>query len=196
MSKRTAIYCRVSTKDQTTENQKRDLIRYCEQRELTIVEIFEDQGVSGSKQNRPALDDMMAKARQGAFDTVFVWKFDRFARSTRHLITALSEFQELGIDFISYNEGVDTSTSVGKMVFTFLSAIAEFERNMIIERTHAGLTRAKAEGKHCGRPKIAFDSNMANKLRAQGFGFKKIAITMNLSVGTVFSYFKRIESFN
>jgi len=90
MSKRTAIYCRVSTKEQTTENQKRDLIRYCEQRELAIVEVFEDQGVSGSKQNRPALDAMMAKARLGAFDTVLVWKFDRFARSTRHLITALS----------------------------------------------------------------------------------------------------------
>ena len=94
MPKKVALYCRVSTKDQTTENQKRDLIRYCEQRELTIVEIFEDHGISGTKQNRPALDDMMAKAKQGLFDVVLVWKFDRFARSTKHLISALQEFQE------------------------------------------------------------------------------------------------------
>jgi len=169
MSKRTAIYCRVSTKEQTTENQKRDLIRYCEQRELTIVEVFEDQGVSGSKQNRPALDAMMAKARLGAFDTVLVWKFDRFARSTRHLITALSEFQELGIDFISFNEGVDTSTSVGKMVFTFLGAIAEFEKNLIIERTKAGLRTAKAKGKVFGRPKCPFDMKYKGRYIVKNF---------------------------
>lgn len=192
--KRTAIYCRVSTKEQTTENQKRDLIRYCEQRELAIVQIFEDQGISGTKQNRPSLDDMMTKARRGEFDTVLVWKFDRFARSTKHLISALEEFQSLNIDFISFNEGIDTSTSVGKMVFTFLGAIAQFERSLIVERTHAGLNRAKAEGKVCGRPKVKFDYNMATKLRAQGFGIKKISSILEVSVGTVFNYFKMLDT--
>jgi DNA invertase Pin-like site-specific DNA recombinase len=194
MGKRTAIYCRVSTKDQSTENQKRDLIRYCEQRELTIVEIFEDHGVSGSKQNRPALDDMMSKARQGLFDTVFVWKFDRFARSTRHLITALNEFQELGIDFISYNEGVDTSTSVGKMVFTFLGAIAEFEKNLIIERTKAGLRTAKAKGKVFGRPKCPFDMNKAIELKSQGVGLRQIGEIMKVSHCTVRNYLKMLDA--
>jgi len=193
MPKRTAIYLRVSKPGQTTENQKRDLTRYCEARNLEITEIFEDHGISGAKESRPALDDLMKKARQRKFDMVLVWKFDRFARSTSHLLSALNEFKDLGIDFISYSEGIDTSTSVGKMVFTFLGAIAEFERSLIQERVQCGINRARENGVKFGRPHKGFDVERALSLREQGYGFRKMAKELNVSVGTLHGFFQKIS---
>ena len=196
MTKRAAIYARVSTKGkgQTTENQKIILERYCKQRDFEITGIFEDKGISGSKSDRPALNELMKQARQRKFDVVLVWKFDRFARSVSHLLQALQEFKDLNIDFISISEGIDTSTAMGKMVFTFLGAIAEFERNLITERVRAGIQRAKSEGKHCGRPKKAFDTAKAQQLHNRGYGCKRIARELgNVSSSTVFNYLKGIQ---
>jgi len=182
---RCAVYCRVSTSDQTTENQKRDLTRYCESRDWAIAHVFEDVGVSGAQDRRPALDELMLQARKREFDVVLVWKFDRFARSVQHLLTALQEFQGLGLDFVSYSEGIDTSTAMGRMVFTFLGAIAEFERSLLRERVKAGMARAKAEGVHCGRPRVGFDVNEALRLKQEGMSWSQLARRMNVSVSSL-----------
>lgn len=191
-AQRVAIYCRVSTTDQTVENQKHDLTRYCEARAMKVVGVFEDIGVSGAQSSRPAVDALMNAARRREFDVVLVWRFDRFARSTQHLLQALQEFRELGIDFVSNSEGIDTSTSVGKMVFTFLSAIAEFERDIIRERVRAGIARAKAEGKHCGRPRKGIDLARAVELRRQGLGYKQIAKALGIPRSTLHSYLRNL----
>jgi len=180
-----AIYCRVSTSGQTTENQKRDLTRYCDSRDWPVAQVFEDVGVSGAKDRRPALDDLMRQAKQKKFNTVVVWKFDRFARSTQHLLQALTEFQALGVDFVSCSEGVDTSTPAGRMVFTFLGAVAEFERSLIKERVKAGIERAQAAGVHCGRPRAAFDVGRAIKMKQEGLGVRRIAKQLGVSKSTI-----------
>ena len=110
---------------------------------------------SGGKDRRPGLDDMMADARKKKFDVVMVWRFDRFARSTKHLLKALEEFRHLGIDFISYQENIDTGSPMGQAMFTIISAVAELERNIISERVKGGMRRAKAAGKKIGRPSVA-----------------------------------------
>jgi DNA invertase Pin-like site-specific DNA recombinase len=150
---RVALYIRVSTQDQSVDMQVSDLRRYCEQRGFDIYKEYSDQGISGTKDRRPALDELMDDARKRKFDAVLCWRFDRFARSTKHLITALEEFRHLGIDFISYQENIDTSSPLGKAIFTIVSAIAELERNIIVDRVRAGIRRAKENGKRMGRPK-------------------------------------------
>ena len=182
---RCAVYCRVSTSDQTTENQKRDLTRYCESRDWVTAHVYEDVGISGAQDQRPALDELMLQARKQKFDVVLVWKFDRFARSVQHLLQALQEFQGLGIDFVSYSEGVDTSTAMGRMVFTFLGAIAEFERSLLRERVKAGMDRAKAEGVHCGRPRVGFDVNEALRLKQEGLSWSQLAKRTKVSVSSL-----------
>ena len=148
-----ALYTRVSTNDQSVEMQTSDLRRYCDQRGFDVYKEFSDQGVSGTKDKRPALDELRADAKERKFDAVLVWRFDRFARSTKHLITALEEFRHLGIEFISYQENMDTSSPLGKAMFTIVSAIAELERNILLERVRAGLRRARENGAILGRPK-------------------------------------------
>jgi len=182
---RAAIYARVSTTDQTTKNQTRQLKSYCENRGWKVVKIFEDRGVSGSQASRPGLDALMEQVRQGRYQAVVVWKFDRFARSTQHLLQALTEFQALGVDFVSCSEGVDTSTPAGRMVFTFLGAVAEFERSLIRERVKAGIERAQEAGVHCGRPRAAFDVGRAIKMKQEGLGVRRIAKQLGVSKSTI-----------
>src|SRR5215813_10468206 len=136
--KRAALYMRVSTKGhgQTTETQAIALREYAAHRGFEIVEEYRDEGISGSKDSRPALDRLMKDARVRHFDVVIVARFDRFARSVSHLLRALEEFNHLGIDFVSLSESIDTSTPMGKMIFTVLGAVAELERNLIKERVH------------------------------------------------------------
>ena len=110
-----------------------------------------------------------------AFDTVVVWKFDRFARSVSHLLRALETFRSLGIEFVSYSEAIDTSTPVGKMTFTVLGAVAELERSLIVERVHAGLRNAKAKGKRLGRPRVTVDASKIAARRSQGASWPTIA---------------------
>ncbi len=151
--KRIAIYARVSTSDQSTEAQRLDLRRYVRERGWTLFNEFCDNGISGMTDSRPALNELMNDAKKRKFDAVLVWRFDRFARSTKHLILALEEFRNLGIDFVSYQENIDTSSPLGSAIFTIISAVAQLERDIIAERVTAGPRRARENGKKLGRPR-------------------------------------------
>jgi len=187
--KNAVLYARVSTKNngQDPETQLLPLREYAKNRGLTVVEEFVDHGVSGAKEKRARLDALMAAARKGQFDSVIVWKFDRFARSTRHLVQALEEFQSLGIHFISLTEAIDTSTPMGRMVFTVLGAVAELERSLICERVASGLARARKQGKQLGRPKVIVDRERVRQLQKQGHSVRAIASQLHLSKSTVHS---------
>ena len=149
---RAAIYARVSTLDQEPENQLQELRRYVEARGWTAVE-YVDKGVSGAKDRRPALDQLLTDARRRRFDVLVCWRLDRLGRNLKHLITLLEELQALGIAFVSLAEGIDATTPAGKLQMHILGAIAEFERERIRERVLAGLQRARTQGKRLGRPR-------------------------------------------
>ena len=180
-----AMYMRVSTQDQSVDMQVSDLRRYCEQRGFEIYKEYCDAGVSGMKDRRPALDQLMADARKRKFDAVLCWRFDRFARSTKHLITALEEFCHLGIDFISYQENIDTSSPLGKAMFTIVSAIAELERNIIVERVKGGIRRAKENGKILGRPRLNLNAQELQEMRDQGLSLRSIGERVHASAAAV-----------
>ena len=186
---RVALYARVSTKNngQNPETQLVALREYASNRGFDIADEYVDLGISGSKDRRPALDRLMKDARARKIDAVLVSRFDRFARSTKHLVTALEEFQALRVDFVSLGESVDTSTPMGKMIFTVLGAVAELERSLIKERVAMGLERARKEGKPHGRPKRIFDRDRARQLRAQGKSLREIGRVLGVSKGTVAS---------
>lgn len=184
--KTAALYIRVSTKDQHPENQIIALQEYAVRRGFhSAVLIYKDEGISGAKEKRPGLNDLMKDARRKRFDVVIVTRFDRFARSTQHLLSALEEFRALGIDFISLGESIDTTTPMGTMVFTIIAALAEFERSLIQERIRLGLDRARAEGKHLGRPRRIFDRIAVGIRKAAGWSNRKIARELKISEGTV-----------
>ncbi len=149
---RVALYARVSTSDQSTDSQLLDLRRYVQDRGWQALNEYCDNGISGTKDSRPALNQLMDDAKKRRFDIVLVWRFDRFARSTKHLILALEEFRNLGIDFVSYQENIDTSSPLGGAIFVIISAVAQLERDIIAERVKAGLRRARENGKRLGRP--------------------------------------------
>lgn len=152
---RAGLYARVSTvRDQSTAVQEVELREYAERRGWVVEKIYADKGQSGAKWKRPALDALMADCRRRKVDVVLVWKFDRFARSLRQLVTALEEFRQLGIDFVSCTEAIDTSIPTGELVFQIFGAIAQFERALIGERVRAGLANAKRAGKKLGRPPL------------------------------------------
>jgi len=183
--KKVAIYARVSTKDQNPESQLLDLRKYVKLRNWTIYQEYVDWGVSGAKESRPALDKLMKDARKRKFDILLVWKFDRFARSTKHLVTALEELEGLGIDFCSYEDSIDTSTNHGKLVFTIMGAIAEFERSLIRERVLSGLRRAKENGIRLGRPPLEVDIEKMKELVLNGNSVREIAKHMGVSKSLV-----------
>jgi len=151
---RAAIYARVSTVDQEPENQLQELRRYVGARGWTSVE-YVDRGVSGAKDRRPALDQLLTDARRRRLDVVVCWRLDRLGRSLKHLITLLDDLQALGVAFVSLAEGIDATTPAGKLQMHILGAIAEFERERIRERVLAGLQRARKSGKRLGRPRVA-----------------------------------------
>lgn len=186
--KRAAIYARVSTRAQQPRTQLRELKAYAKRRGFAVeYELIDIE--SGAKPDRPKLAELLDLARKRKVDVVLVWKFDRFARSTKQLITALEEFRELGIDFISYTENIDTSTPAGKVLFTVISAFAEFERDLIRERVRAGLDRARAEGTRLGRPGITpVAKKEIRKMRRSGMSVRMIAEKTGLSVGVISKY--------
>jgi DNA invertase Pin-like site-specific DNA recombinase len=151
---RTALYLRVSTADQKPDLQYDGLRAYAARAGLEVVQDYFDVGVSGRREGRPQLNALMAAARNRAIDCVLVWKFDRFARSTRHLLAALEEFNHLGVRFISVQDQVDTDSPMGRAMFTIIGAMAELESSLISERVTAGMKAAAARGKHLGRPAI------------------------------------------
>src|SRR5262245_14007166 len=148
---RAAIYARVSTFDQEPENQLAELRRYAEARGWSAQE-YVDRGVSGAKERRPALDELVRNAKRRRFDVVVCWRLDRLGRNLKHLITLLEELQVLGVAFVSLAEGIDATAPAGRLQMHLLAAIAEFERERIRERVLAGLQRAKSQGKRLGRP--------------------------------------------
>lgn len=186
---RVAIYARVSTAEQTTENQLLELRRYVEARGWAATE-FIDQGVSGSKERRPALDALTTAVRRHHVDAVVCWRLDRLGRNLRHLVLLLDDWQSRGIAFITLGEGIDTSTPAGRLVAGVLGAIAEFERARIQERIHAGLARARAQGKRLGRPRtVRLPPGAARRLTVREaavlWGVSKSTAARRLAAGEV-----------
>jgi len=182
---RVALYARVSTTEQSTDSQLLDLRRYGSERGWDVFKEYVDEGISGTKDSRPALNELMNDAKKRKFDVVLVWRFDRFARSTKHLILALEEFKNLGIDFVSYQENIDTSSPLGSAIFTIISAVAQLERDIIAERVKAGLRRARENGKKLGRPKASVDTEKIHWLRSKGLSLRAIAKETGVSRTTV-----------
>jgi len=179
------LYLRVSTNQQTTENQRRELEAYCERQGWKISAVYDDSGVSGAKAERPALNKMLNDAAKNKFQVLLVVKIDRLARSTANLLHILQQLQTAGVGFVATSQQLDTTSAYGRMVLTFLGAIAEFERELIRERVVAGLARAKAEGVRCGRPKTVLDAKEAVRLHRQGVSLREIAKKMGVGVGTI-----------
>ena len=152
--KRVGCYLRVSTTEQTVENQRNDLRAYCKARGWDDVIEYSDTGVSGTRERRPGLDHLMSEVKSRRVDVVVVAAFDRLGRSVRHLVETLELFRHLGVEFISLRESIDTGSPLGTAVFTIIAAIAQLERSLIVERVKSGLRRARAEGKRLGRPRL------------------------------------------
>jgi DNA invertase Pin-like site-specific DNA recombinase len=189
IQKRAAIYARVSTTDQNCENQLEELRRYVTARGWTAGE-YMDQGISGAKERRPALDRLLADTKRRRVDVVVCWRLDRLGRNLKHLITLLEELQALGVDFVSLAEGIDATTPAGKLQMHILGAIAEFERARIAERVRAGLERAKRSGTRLGRPRATpLPAGAARGLTvrsaAASWGVSKSTAARRLAVGQV-----------
>ena len=164
--KRAGIYGRVSTANsgQDPSMQTRELKEYCQHRGWKVAGEYVDTGISGATDSRPELNRLMEDAHRRALDVVVCWKFDRFARSTSHLLRALETFRALGIDFVSVTEQIDTSTPTGKMVFTILASVGEIERSLCVERVKCGMRNARARGKVIGRPPLRKFSQLEMEL--------------------------------
>jgi DNA invertase Pin-like site-specific DNA recombinase len=184
---RVAIYARISTANsgQSPEMQLRELREHAQRRGWEISCEYVDEGISGAKDRRPALDRLMADAHRRRFDVVLVWRFDRFARSVTHLLRALDTFRVLGMEFVSLCEALDTATPSGRMTFTVLGAVAELERSLIAERVKAGIRNAKAKGKRLGRPPAVADARRISERRASGASWRSIGRELGLSGETV-----------
>ena len=190
---RIAIYARVSTKDQSCEMQLRDLRAYCVARNLVGFGEYVESGVSGSKDLRPELNRLMNDVHKRKVDAVLVWRFDRFARSTKHLLSALEDFRSRGIQFISYQENIDTGSPLGQALFTIIAAVAQLERDIIRERVQAGVRNARAAGKTLGRPKRIVDRERVLALHKQGLGLRQIATELGVAYGTVRERLKEVS---
>ena len=189
---RVAVYARVSTtgNGQSPEMQLRELRDYCERRGWQIVGEYVDSGVSGTKDSRPALNRLMADAHRRRFDTILVWKLDRFGRSLRHLVNALAELEARDVAFISLRDNLDLSTPSGRLMFQIIGAMAEFERALIVERVKAGMRNARAKGRRIGRPsRIALTEELRKEIAAayqRGDGsFRSLAVRFGTSLGTI-----------
>ena len=188
--KRATIYARVSTREQNVDMQLIDLRGYAKARDLNVIQEYIDYA-SGSKNDRKNYLKLFDDVRKRKTDIVLVWKFDRFARSTKELVSALEEFHSIGVDFISYKENVDTSTHTGKILFTIISAFAEFEKAIIRERVVAGMEKARAKGIEFGRPKISeFKIQAALEMRATGVSYKEICKKLGISKSAYYEIIK------
>jgi DNA invertase Pin-like site-specific DNA recombinase len=180
---RVGVYARVSTTaGQTCENQLIELRSYCEARGWTIFKEYVDEGVSGAKDRRAALDQLVADAKRRRFDVMLAWRLDRVGRNLRHLVLLLEDLQAIGIGFVSLNEGIDLSTPAGRLQLHILAALSEFERCRIQERVRAGLARARAQGTRLGRPRVRI---AGHKLAAvEGLTVKEAAERLGVSRST------------
>lgn len=183
--RKVGIYARVSTKDQTAENQLLDLRRYCDSHQWSVVAECVDSGISGAKFDRPELQRVLRMARQHQINTLLVWRFDRLARSLSHLVQTLEELKHLRVDFVSFSESVDTASPQGRMVFGVMASLAEFERELIRERIFSGLRRAKEKGVELGRPNLPKEK-LEEVLSLRGKPQREIARLTGLGKGTVY----------
>jgi DNA invertase Pin-like site-specific DNA recombinase len=186
--RRAALYLRVSTTGQTVENQRIELQSVAERRGWSVVEIYQDNGISGAKgrDQRPGLDQLLKDASRRKFDVVMAWAIDRMGRSLVDLLSTIEHLQATGVDLYLDQQNIDTTTPAGKLLFQVTGAFAEFERSMIRQRVNAGLARARAQGKRLGRPRV--DHRIAARVRAEltkGTGVVKTAKALGIGVGTV-----------
>lgn len=192
MAKRVALYLRVSTHEQTTDNQRRELEAVAQRAGWEVVEVFEDAGVSGAKgrDKRPAYDAMLRAVTRREVDMVAAWSVDRLGRSMQDLTAFLGELHGRGADLYLHQQALDTTTPSGRAMFGMMAVFAEFERAMIVERVNAGLARAKAQGKRLGRPTVKPEvEDKVRELRAEGMGILRVAKTLGIGVSAV----QRIE---
>lgn len=180
-----ALFGRVSTLSQDPETQLGALRLHAAQRGWEVVEELVDRGVSGAKERRPALDRLMKAAWAGRFQVVVVWRFDRFARSVKHLVGALETFRSLNIEFVSLQEQLDTSTPIGQAMFTIIGAMAQLERDIIRERVKAGLEHARSRGVRLGRPRVEVDVETIRTLLEEGLSVGAIARRLGCSRATL-----------
>jgi DNA invertase Pin-like site-specific DNA recombinase len=182
---RVALYARVSTLNgQDPEMQLAELREYASRRGWTVTSEYVDQGVPGSKESRPELNQPMADAHRRKFDAVLVWKIDRFGRSLKHLVNALADLWAYGVAFVSFRDNLDLSTPSGRLMFQIIGAMAEFERSLIQERVKAGLRNARAKGKKFGRPRVEIDAVRVATLRREGLSWPQVCRTLNVSKGS------------
>ena len=187
--RRVAFYVRVSTDQQTTDNQERELRQIAERSGWEVVKVYKDHGISGARgrDQRPAFDAMCRDATRRSFDIIAAWSVDRLGRSLQDLVGFLSELHALGIDLFLHQQGIDTTTPAGKAMFQMMGVFAEFERAIICERVNAGLARARAEGKTLGRPRLDGKTETAIRaaLKRRDAGIRKIAVLHGVGTGTV-----------
>ncbi len=183
---RVAIYARVSTLNQGQDPglQTRELREFAERRGWAVIGEYVDRGVSGSKESRPALNELLDAVHKRKCDVVLVWKMDRWARSLRNLVNSLAELEALGVAFVSLRDNVDLTTPSGRLMVQIIGAMAEFERSLIQERVKAGLRQARAKGKCIGRPRVAVDGRQVSALRQAGKSWNEICQQTGLSKGT------------
>jgi DNA invertase Pin-like site-specific DNA recombinase len=191
---RAALYMRVSTVDQNPETQGLELRSFTKQRGYEIVQEYVDHGVSGTKARRPALDKMLSDARRKPFDVVCVWSTDRMARSTKHFLDVLDELNDLGIRFISQREAIDTDGPLGRAIVVIISAIAELERSLIVERVRAGMRRAKLEGRQIGRTPLDVDRVALVRDRLSGMSLTNVARKYSLSRASVVRFVQQEQA--
>ena len=193
---RCVIYSRVSTNDQTVDNQINILREVAEKKGLEIVKEISDEGISGAKgrDEREGFDELIKGAVKKDFDIILVWDVSRLGRSLKHLVSFLEDIQSARCDLYIHNSGIDTSTSSGKMMFGMLSVFSEFERSLIRERVIAGQQRAKAEGKHIGRKTNVNEGtlNAVKHLRENNVPIKRIAKNLKIGVGTVYKILDKV----
>lgn len=182
--KRAVIYMRVSTLDQHPETQLHDLRQMASQRGYQVIAELTDR-ISGTKAKRPGLDQLMAGARRGQFDVVLVWASDRMARSVKHFLDVLDELNRLNVEFVSFREQLDTGGPLGRALVVIIGAIAELERNLIVERVRAGMRRARLEGRHIGRAPLDLDHAAIRHDRYRGHSLRQIAKSHRISTATV-----------
>jgi len=190
--KKAAIYVRVSTPDQHVESQLYDLRELAAQRGFEVVHEYEDRGVCGKKARRPGLDALMADARRKKFSVVLVAAFDRIARSTRNFLQIVDELDSLGIEFISRREGVATGDAMGRLFVTIISAIAELERSLVVERVKSGMRRAKLEGRQIGRSRLDVNREQIVYDRRSGMSLTQVAKRHNISRASVCRLVKEV----
>jgi len=182
---RVALYARVSTLNgQNPEVQLAELREYAGQRGWEVAGEYIDEGVSGSKVSRPALNRLMADAHRRRFAVLLVWKIDRFGRSLRHLVNALADLDALGVSFVSLRDNLDLGTPSGRLMFQVVGAMAEFERALTQERVRAGLRLARSRGKRLGRPRAGVNPEQVSAMRQQGDSWRVISERLGVGVGT------------